>query len=64
MTMAEWKPIIGIQTILNLGEKELDSRAFIETSAQWLDYNINNNKLKWEISSQIKKQEIFQSFVK
>ena len=23
---------------------ELDSRAFKETSAQWLDYNIHNNK--------------------
>ena len=28
-------------------EQELDSRAFNETSAQWLDYNINNKKNHW-----------------
>ena len=39
----------GIQTELNMGplnidEYELDSHAFSEISAQWLDYNINNKK--------------------
>ena len=46
MTMAEWKPINGIQTQLNIDEKELDSRAFKEACAQWLGYNINNNNSK------------------
>ena len=32
-----------IQTYLNIDELELDGCAFLETSAQWLDYNINNN---------------------
>ena len=36
--------INGIQTLLNIDEKELDSHAFKETCAQWLDYNINNKK--------------------
>ena len=39
--MAEWKPKNGIQTQLNIDEQELDSFAFKETSAQWLEYNIN-----------------------
>ena len=29
--------IYGIQTLLNIDEKELDSRVFKETSAKWLE---------------------------
>ena len=31
--------INGIQTLLNIDEQELESQTFKEPSAQWLDYN-------------------------
>ena len=34
--------INGIQTLLNIDEEGLDSHAFNETCAWWLDYNIHN----------------------
>ena len=36
--------INSIQILLKIDEQEWDRCAFKETSAQWLDYNINNKK--------------------
>ena len=39
--------INGIQTLLNIDEKELESQTSKEPSAQWLDYNTQQtNKQK------------------
>ena len=35
---------LGIKTWLNIDGQEIDSRALKETSAQWLNYNINNKQ--------------------
>ena len=44
ITMAEWKPINGIQTKINIDEQELDNHTFKKSIAQWLDYNTKNKK--------------------